>query len=97
MIHAEQPSVDLEHSVRWTIMSQYVFVHQGFKAIHLWLVLRLGAVKTLTVPLMRNAALLLVAVSPRKNASPFAILAIVLLEQIVQQETTGNPVLAGFL
>ena len=78
MIHAEQLSVDLEHSVRWTIMFQFVFVHQGFKVTHWLLVLKLGAVKTMTVLLMRNVALLLVAVLPERNANPFATLGIVL-------------------
>ena len=86
--------MDQEHFVRWTITLQFVFVLLDFKAILLWLALRLVAAKTMIVLLMRNVGLLLVAASPEKSVNLFAIQASVPLVQIVQLEITGNPVLA---
>ena len=78
--------------MRWTTTLQFVFVLLDFKAILLWLALRLVAAKTMIVPLMRNAGLLLEAASPEKSVNLFAIQASVPLVQIVQLEITGNPV-----
>ena len=61
------------------------------------LVLKQGAVRTQTVPQMKNVDLFLVVVLPEKNVSLFATLAIVPLEQIVQLGITKKPVHAGFL
>ena len=74
-----------------------MFVLLGFKAIPLWLALKQGAVKTLTVPQMKNVALFLVVVSPEKNANLFATQATVPLEQIAPLGTMERPVLAGSL
>ena len=59
--------------------------------------LRLVAVKTLTVLVMKNVALFLAVVSQEKNVNLFAILETVLLELIVQLTTIEKPVLVGFL
>ena len=82
--------MDLEHFVKWTTIFQFVFVLLDFKAILLWLALRLVAAKTMIVPLMRNAGLFLAVASPGRNVNPFAIQATVPLVQIVQLEITGN-------
>ena len=82
--------MDLEHFVKWTTIFQFVFVLLDFKAILLWLALRLVAAKTMIVPLMRNAGLLLEVASPEKSVNLFAIQASVPLVQIVQLEITGN-------
>ena len=74
-----------------------MFVLLDCKAILLLLVLKQGAVRIPTVPQMKNVNLFLVVVSPEKNVSHYAPLAIVPLVQIVQLGTTKNPVLAGFL
>ena len=78
--------------MRWTITLQFVFVLLDFKAILLWLALRLVAAKTMIVPLMRNAGLFLAVALPGRNVNPFAILGTVPLVQIVQLEIIGNPV-----
>ena len=82
--------MDQEHSVKWTTTLQFVFVLLDFKAILLWLALRLVAAKTMIVPLMRNAVLFLAVATPGKNVNPFAIQATVRLAQTVQLEITGN-------
>ena len=82
--------MDQEHFVRWTTTLQFVFVLLDFKAILLWLALRLVAAKTMIVPLMRNVVLFLVVAIPGRNVNPFAIQATVPLVQIVQLEITGN-------
>ena len=74
-----------------------MFVHQDFKEIHLLLALKQAVVKTLTALQMRNVGLFLVVSLPEENVNRFVIQATVLLEQIVQLETTENPVNAGFL
>ena len=76
--------------MKWTTTLQFVFVLLDFKAILLWLALRLVAAKTMIVPLMRNAGLFLAVASPEKNVSHFATLAIVPLVQSVQLEITEN-------
>ena len=74
-----------------------MFVHQDFKEIHLLLALKQAVVKTLTALQMRNVGLFLVVSLPEENVNRFVIQETVLLEQIVQLETTENPVNAGFL
>ena len=76
--------------MRWTTTLQFVFVLLDFKAILLWLALRLVAAKTMIVLLMRNVVLFLAVVSPGRNVNPFVIQATVPLVQIVQLEITGN-------
>ena len=61
------------------------------------LALRLVAVKTLTVLVMKNVALSPVVVLQEKNVNLFAIQETVLLELIVQLATIEKPVLVGFL
>ena len=78
--------------MKWTTTLQFVFVLLDFKAILLWLALRLVAAKTMIVPLMRNVGLFLAVASPGRNVNPFVIQATVPLVQIVQLEITGNPV-----
>ena len=63
----------------------------------MWLALRLVAVKTLTVLVMKNVVLSLAVVSQEKNVNLFAIQETVLLELIVQLATIEKPVLVGFL
>ena len=76
--------------MRWTTTLQFVFVLLDFKAILLWLALRLVAAKTMIVPLMRNVVLFLAVVSPGRNVNPFVIQATVPLVQIVRLEITEN-------
>ena len=76
--------------MRWTTTLQFVFVLLDFKAILLWLALRLVAAKTMIVPLMRNVVLFLAVASPGRNVSHFATLASVPLALIVRLEITGN-------
>ena len=76
--------------MRWTTTFQFVFVLLDFKAILLWLALRLVAAKTMIVPLMRNAGLFLAVATPGRNVNPFVIQATVPLVQIVQLEITEN-------
>ena len=82
--------MDLEHFVKWTTIFQFVFVLLDFKAILLWLALRLVAAKTMIVPLMRNAGLFLAVALPGGNVNPFAIQATVPLVQTVLLKITGN-------
>ena len=82
--------------MKWTITLQFVSVLLDFKAILLWLALRLVAAKTMIVPLMRNASLFLAVVSPERNVNPFATQATVPLVQTVQLEITGNLVPVDF-
>ena len=76
--------------MRWTTTLQFVFVLLDFKAILLWLALRLVAAKTMIVQPMRNVVLFLAVVSPGRNVNPFVIQATVPLVQIVQLEITEN-------
>ena len=82
--------MDLEHFVKWTTTLQFVSVLLDFKAILLWLALRLVAAKTMIVLLMRNVVLFLAAASPGRNVNPFVIQATVPLVQIVRLEITEN-------
>ena len=74
--------------MRWTTTFQFVFVLLDFKAILLWLALRLVAAKTMIVPLMKNVGLFLAVASPGRNVNPFATLATVLLAQTVLPKIT---------
>ena len=76
--------------MRWTTTFQFVFVLLDFKAILLWLALRLVAAKTMIVQPMRNVVLFLAAAIPGRNVNPFVIQATVPLVQIVQLEITEN-------
>ena len=78
--------------MRWTITLQFVFVLLDFKAILLWLALRLVAAKTMIVPLMRNVALFLAVALPGRNVNLFVIQAIVPLVQTVLPKIIGNHV-----
>ena len=82
--------MDLELFVKWTTTLQFVSVLLDFKAILLWLALRLVAAKTMIVQPMRNVVLFLAVVSPGRNVNPFVIQATVPLVQIVQLEITEN-------
>ena len=82
--------------MRWTTTLQFAFVLLDFKAILLWLALRLVVAKTMIVPLMRNAGLFLAVVSPGRNVSPFATLVTVPLVQTVPLKTIGNHALVDF-
>ena len=76
--------------MKWTTTLQFVFVLLDFKAILLWLALRLVAAKTMIVPLMRNADSFLAVASPGRNVNPFVIQATVPLVQTVLPKITGN-------
>ena len=82
--------------MRWTTTLQFVFVLLDFKAILLWLALRLVAVKTMIVPLMRNVGLFLAVASPGRNVNPFVIQATVPLVQTALPKIIGNLVPADF-
>jgi hypothetical protein len=59
----------------------------------LWLlVLRLGVVVTMNVPQIKFVTLLLAVASLARNAKPFVIQAIVLMELIVLPKIIGRPV-----
>ena len=76
--------------MRWTTTLQFVFVLLDFKAILLWLALRLVAAKTMIVPLMKNVGLFLAVALPGRNVNLFATLATVLLVQTALPKIIGN-------
>ena len=78
-------------NVRWTSTLQFVYALLVCKATLWLLVLRLGVVATMNVPQIKFVTLLLAVASLARNAKPFAIQAIVLLEQIVLPKTIGRP------
>ena len=82
--------------MKWTTTLQFVFVLLDFKAILLWLALRLVAAKTMIVPLMKNAGLFLAAALPGRNVNPYATLATVLLVQTALPKIIGNLAPADF-
>ena len=55
------------------------------------LVLRPGVVAIMNVPQIKFVTLLLAVASLARNAKPFAIQAIVLMEQIALPKITGRP------
>jgi hypothetical protein len=55
------------------------------------LVLRLGVVVTMNVPQIKFVTLLQAVASLARNAKPFAIQAIVQMEQIALPKITGRP------
>ena len=78
-------------NVRWTSTLQFVYALLVCKATLWLLVLRLGVVATMNVPQIKFVTLLQAVASLARNAKPFVILAIVLMEQIALPKITGRP------
>ena len=78
-------------NVRWTPTSQFVYALLVCKATLWLLVLRPGVVATMNVPQIKFVTLLQAVASLARNAKPFAIPAIVLMEQIALPKITGRP------
>ena len=81
--------------MRWTSTLQFVYALLVCKATLLLLVLRPGVVATMNVPQIKFVTLLQAVASLARNAKPFAIQAIVLMEQIALPKITGRPAPAG--
>ena len=77
--------------MRWTSTLQFVYALLVFKATPWLLVLRLDVVATMNVPQIKFVTLLQAVASLARNAKPFAIQAIVLMEQIALPKITGRP------
>ena len=78
-------------NVRWTSTLQFVYALLVCKATLWLLVLRPGVVATMNVPQIKFVTLLQAVASLARNAKPFAIQAIVLMEQIALPKITGRP------
>ena len=78
-------------NVRWTSTPQFVFALLVCKATLWLLVLRLGVLATMNVPQIKFVTLLQAVASLARNAKPFVILAIVLMEHIALPKITGRP------
>ena len=78
-------------NVRWTSILQFVFVLLVCKATLWLLVLQLVVVATMNVLQMKFVTLLQAVALLVRNAKPFAIQAIVLMEQIALPKITGRP------
>ena len=78
-------------NVRLTSTLQFAFVLLVCKATLWLLVLQLGVVATMNVLQMKFVTLLQAVASLARNAKPFAIQAIVLMEQIALPKITGRP------
>ena len=77
-------------NVKLTSTLQFVFVLLVCKATHWLLVLRPGVVATMNVPQIKFVTLLLAVASLARNAKPFVIQAIVLMELIVLPKIIGR-------
>ena len=77
-------------NVRWTSTHQFVYALLVCKATLWLLVLRPGVVVTMNVPQIKFVTLLQAVASLARNAKPFAIQAIVLMEQIALPKITGR-------
>ena len=77
--------------MRWTSTLQFVFVLLVCKATLWLLVLQLGVVATMNVLQMKFVTLLQAVASLVRNAKPFVIQAIVLMELIVLPKIIGRP------
>jgi hypothetical protein len=84
-------------NVRWTSILQFVFVLLVCKATLWLLVLQLVVVATMNVLQMKLVTLLQAVASLARNAKPFVIQAIVLMEQIALPKITGKPAPADIL
>ena len=78
-------------NARWTSTLQFVFVLLVCKATLWLLVLQLGVVATMNVLQMKFVTLLQAVALLARNAKPFVIQAIVLMEQIAPPKITGRP------
>ena len=78
-------------NVRWTSTFQFVYALLVYKATLWLLVLRPGVVVTMNVPQIKFVTLLQAVALLARNAKPFAIQAIVLMEQIALPKITGRP------
>ena len=77
--------------MRWTSTLQFVYALLVCKATLWLLVLRPGVVVTMNVPQIKFVTLLQAVASLARNAKPFALQAIVLMEQIALPKITGRP------
>ena len=84
-------------NVRLTFTLQFVFVLLVCKATLWLLVLQLGVVATMNVLQMKFVTLLQVVALLARNAKPFVIQAIVLMELIVLPKIIGRPAHADIL
>ena len=78
-------------NVRLTSTLQFVYALLVCKATLWLLVLRPGVVATMNVPQIKFVTLLQAVASLARNAKPFAIQAIVLMELIVLPKITEKP------
>ena len=77
--------------MRWTSTLQFVYALLVCKATPWLLVLRLDVVATMNVPQIKFVTLLQAVASLARNAKPFVIQAIVLMELIVLPKIIGRP------
>ena len=77
--------------MRWTSTLQFVYALLVCKATLWLLVLRPGVVVTMNVPQIKFVTLLQAVALLARNAKPFAIQGIVLMEQIAPPKITGRP------
>ena len=78
-------------NVRWTSTLQFVYALLVCKATLWLLVLRLGVVATMNVPQIKFVTLLQAVALLARNAKPFVIQAIVLMELIALPKIIGRP------
>ena len=83
--------------MRWTSTFQFVYALLVYKATLWLLVLRPGVVVTMNVPQIKFVTLLQAVALLARNAKPFAIQAIVLMELIVLPKIIGRPAHADIL
>ena len=78
-------------NVRWTSTLQFVYALLVCKAILWLLVLRPGVVVTMNVPQIKFVTLLQAVALLARNAKPYVIQAIVLMELIALPKIIGRP------
>ena len=78
-------------NVRWTSTLQFVYALLVCKATLWLLVLRPGVVATMNVPQIKFVTLLQAVALLARNAKPYVIQAIVLMELIALPKITGRP------